>query len=136
MVDQGLKALVVRFLPPGASRPVLPGILSLTHAQNTGVAFGLLSGLPLVIPILVALTVVFLLLYNGGRRARDSLTRGALALLVGGAVGNLIDRLRLGYVTDYIDLHVWPIFNVADVAVVCGGALLLIGLFRQKRGEG
>jgi len=85
--------------------------------------------------VLAALTVVFLVVYNEGHWLRDPLSRAAAGLLLGGAAGNLSDRFRLGYVVDYLDLRVWPVFNLADTAVVCGGALLLWALFRRKRGE-
>lgn len=136
LLDQGVKALVVRLLPPGASIPLVPGVIFLTHVRNRGVAFGLLSGVPPVIIALVALTVVFLVTYNEGRRQHDRWSRAAAGLLLGGAAGNLGDRIRLGYVVDYLDLRVWPVFNLADSAVVCGSAILLLALLRRNRGEG
>jgi len=134
-IDQTVKALVLRTLPPDASVPLIPGVLWLTNVRNTGIAFGLLSGVPLAVTVLAALTVVFLVVYNEGHWQRDPLSRAAAGLLLGGAAGNLSDRFRLGYVVDYLDLRVWPVFNLADTAVVCGGALLLWALFRRKRGE-
>lgn len=136
VLDQGVKALVVRLLLPGASIPIVPGVLFLTHVRNTGVAFGLMSGAPPAIIILVALTVIFLVTYNEGRRKHDRWSRVAAGLLLGGAAGNLGDRIRLGYVVDYLDLRIWPVFNLADSAVVCGSAILLLALFRRNRGEG
>lgn len=135
-LDQGVKALVVRLLPPQASIPLVPGVLFLTHVRNTGVAFGLLSGIPPAVIVLVALTVVFLVTYNEGRRLHDRWSRVAGGLLLGGAAGNLGDRIRLGYVVDYLDLRIWPVFNLADTAVVCGSAILLLALLRRNRGEG
>lgn len=131
--DQGAKVLVVRSLPPAASVPVIPGILSLTHVQNPGIAFGLLGGISPAITAVVALTLFFILLYN---RARWLATRGAaagLALMAGGAGGNLLDRARFGYVVDYLDVHVWPVFNLADVAIVSGAGLLLLVMARGSR---
>ncbi len=130
-----VKALVVRTVPDGGGIALIPGVLWLTYVRNTGIAFGLLSGIPLAVVVLAALTVVFLVVYNGDRWRRDPLSRAAAGLLLGGAAGNLSDRVRLGYVVDYLDLRVWPVFNLADTAVVCGAALLLWALFRQKRGE-
>ncbi|MBI3976121.1 MAG: signal peptidase II [Armatimonadetes bacterium] len=138
--DQIGKALIVRALPVGGSVTVIPGVLSLTHVQNTGIAFGLLRGLPLPVLLLAALTVVFLLIYNwtrpGGGGPRDLAGRAALGCLLGGAAGNLVDRVRLGYVIDYLDLHVWPVFNLADAAVVFGGVLLLVAAVRQRPSRG
>ena len=135
LLDQAVKTIVVRILPPDHSVPLIPGFFSLTHVRNTGIAFGLLSGLPIVVLLLAALTVVFLVVYNEGHWQRGPLSRAAAGLLLGGAAGNLSDRIRLGYVVDYLDLSVWPVFNLADAAVVSGSALLLLALLRRKRGE-
>jgi signal peptidase II len=131
--DQGVKALVIRALPPSASIPVLPGVLSLTHVQNPGVAFGLLSGIPPVAAALVALTLFFLVLYNRSRWLTTCAAGGGFALMAGGACGNLLDRARLGHVVDYLDLHIWPVFNLADVAIVVGAGLLVLVMAREGR---
>lgn len=131
--DQVIKALVARALPPSASIPVLPGVLSLTHVQNPGVAFGLLSGIPPVAAALVALTLFFLVLYNRGRWLTTRAAGCGFALMAGGACGNLLDRARLGHVVDYIDLHIWPVFNLADVAIVVGAGLLVLVMAREGR---
>lgn len=129
-VDQVLKALVVATLPLGASVPLVPGLASLTHVRNTGVAFGLLSGLSPLIAAIGALTLFVMLFYNGGRRSATRAEGIGLALMAGGAVGNLLDRVRLGFVVDYLDLHVWPVFNLADVAIVAGAGVLVVALAR------
>lgn len=131
--DQGAKALIVRALPPSASIPVLPGVLSLTHVQNPGVAFGLLSGIPPVAAVLVALTLFFLVLYNRGRWLTTRAAGGGFVLMAGGACGNLLDRARLGHVVDYLDLHFWPVFNLADVAIVVGAGLMVLVMAREGR---
>lgn len=127
-VDQALKFLVSSTLPLGVSAVLFDGVLSLTHTHNPGVAFGLLPQLPVLVPALIALTLLSVLFYNDARWVASLRVQGALALLAGGAVGNLIDRIRLGAVVDYIDVHIWPVFNVADVAVTIGAALLIISL--------
>jgi signal peptidase II len=111
--------------------PVVPGVLSLTHVQNPGVAFGLLAGLSPLITVIAALTLVFLLFYNRGRQIRTRAAGAGIAAMAGGAAGNLIDRVRLGYVVDYLDVHVWPVFNLADVAIVVGAAILIVALSRE-----
>jgi signal peptidase II len=83
---------------------------------------------PVLVPALIALTLLYALFYNDARWAAPLRVQGALALLAGGAAGNLIDRIRLGAVVDYIDVHFWPVFNVADLAVTTGAALLMISL--------
>ena len=121
-----------RRLPLGESIPLLPW-LSLTHVRNRGIAFSLLADVPWLVPAGIALTLVFLLFYNKARWTRGVVARQALALLTGGAIGNLIDRLRVGAVIDYVDLSVWPVFNLADVAVTLGAGLLLLTLLRPDR---
>ncbi len=98
----------------------------MTHVHNRGIAFSVLGGIPVVVPAAIALTLLFILFYNRARWVRDPGARAGLALLCGGALGNVIDRLRVGAVVDYIDLQVWPVFNLADVAVTAGAAVLIL----------
>jgi len=128
VVDQATKFLVEARLPLGRSVAVIPRILALSHVHNRGIAFGLLAEVPLLVPTGIALTLLFLLFYNGARWSRRPLVQAALALLGGGAVGNLIDRVRVGAVVDFIDVHVWPVFNLADLAVTVGAGLLFLTL--------
>ncbi len=127
-VDQALKLLVASTHPLGVSTDLFNGILSLTYIRNPGAAFGLLPQVPVLVPALIALTLLSVLFYNDARWVAPPRVQAALALLAGGAVGNLIDRIRLGAVVDYIDVHIWPVFNVADLAVTTGAALLMISL--------
>lgn len=131
VADQATKVLVEARLPLGVSIPLIPGILTLTHMRNRGIAFSLLGGIPLLVPAAIALTLLFLLFYNKARWSRRPETQAALALLCGGAIGNLIDRLRLGAVIDYIGVATWPVFNLADAAVTAGAALLLLAAARR-----
>jgi signal peptidase II len=132
VIDQWIKALVARHLPVAASVPLLPG-LSLTHVHNRGVAFGLFAGVPPYVTIAVALTLLATLFYNRGRWHSERAVGAGIALIAGGATGNMIDRVRLGYVVDYLDLHVWPVFNLADAAIVIGAAILVFVLSRGGR---
>ncbi len=142
VVDQWTKWLVEVHLPHSASQPLLAGFLSFTHVRNTGVAFGLFAahgahgGTWLLVAMgLVALAAVFL--YFRLAPARNRLLLSSLALIVGGALGNLIDRLASGAVTDFIDVYVgnhhWPAFNVADSAITVGIALMVLDSFRSHR---
>ncbi|HLE78412.1 MAG TPA: signal peptidase II [bacterium] len=136
LADQAVKALVGRLLPLGDSVPLIPGIVALTHVRNTGIAFGMAGGVPVAVPGAIALTFLFLLFYNRPRWTRPPLARAALALLAGGAVGNLVDRVRVGAVIDYLDVFVWPVFNLADLAVTTGSALLILALIPRREPEG
>jgi len=126
VVDQLIKALVRQNLRPGAPVDVFHGVLSLNLTRNTGAAFGLFqTGGPLFVAVAVSVVVVILANYSRLSHARRPI-QTAVALIAGGAVGNALDRIRLGYVTDFIDLHWWPVFNLADSAIVLGVGLLLI----------
>ena len=126
-LDQISKALVRRYLPLNTSWDPIPGlgqIVTFTHVHNTGAAFGLFPGLGTVF-LAAAMVVVLLIIAYSGQLARATpLLRIAFGLQLGGAAGNLIDRLTQGYVTDFIDFRVWAVFNVADSAVVIGTVLL------------
>jgi signal peptidase II len=145
VLDRLTKWLVEERIALHDSISILPGFFRLTHVQNRGAAFGLFADSPsewkvaiLVGFSLLALGVVSTLLWRNSHT--PSVTGAALALILGGAVGNLWDRVLSGHVVDfldfYIDGHHWPAFNVADSAIVVG-ACLLVGeiLFRQAPGE-
>lgn len=129
IADQAAKALIEANLVPGEQVDVL-GPLEFTLAHNRGVAFGLASGGGV---LLVALTVAALVVV-GVLFARDPARPGmwvAIGLLAGGALGNLVDRVRAGEVTDYIDLLSWPPFNLADVAVTLGVVVLALSYLSE-----
>jgi signal peptidase II len=143
-LDQLSKAMVARWLDLHEYVSLIDGLLSLSHVRNRGAAFGLLSDwdLPyqslllsvLSIAALVAIAVYFFRLPSAAR-----LPRLALALVLGGAVGNLLDRVRLGYVVDFIHVywrqHQWPDFNVADSAITIGVTLLVLDILRSPGHE-
>jgi signal peptidase II len=136
-LDQLTKAVVLSHLAPGTHVDVVEGFVTLTLVMNPGLAFGLLGNVPsgwrwlvaaLSIAALVVLARVALRVLPGGSR----LDRVAIGLIFGGAIGNLIDRMRFGAVVDFVDLHVrgyhWPAFNVADSAITVGVLLLALRL--------
>jgi signal peptidase II len=136
-LDQVTKAIVVSQLREGETVRALGGVLSWTFQRNPGSAFGLFRHFPVVFTILaIAIAVVIVV---RAPRVRDMLTGVALGLVLGGAIGNLVDRIARppgvfrGRVVDFIDLHWWPVFNVADSAVVIGAVLLLIASYRGER---
>ena len=142
VLDQWTKWLVELHLPHHAAHPVIPGFLNLTHVRNTGVAFGLFASEGgnggswlLTLLGLAALTAVGL--YFWYAPSGDRLLLIALSLVVGGAIGNLIDRVSSGAVTDFIDVYVgthhWPSFNVADSAISIGIVLMAIDSFRARK---
>lgn len=133
ILDQVAKALIEANLVPGEQVDVL-GPLTLTLAHNRGVAFGMASGGGLA---LIALTIAALV-FVGVLFARDPARSGmwvAVGLLVGGALGNLTDRVRAGEVTDYVDFLSWPPFNLADVAITLGVVALAL-VYMREEGKG
>jgi signal peptidase II len=144
LLDQLTKALISRSMDLHEYVPIVDGILSLSHVRNRGAAFGVLSnaGLPHQSVLLSALSLVALVaiaVYFVRLPAAARMPRIALALVLGGAIGNLIDRVRLGYVVDFVHVfwrdHTWPDFNVADSAITIGVALLVLDVLRARRGE-
>jgi len=134
LVDQGTKYLVLTNLAVWQSIPLVPGLVQFTHVQNPGAAFGLLADWTWLF-ILVTLTVVGAAIFlNRHILNLDWQFQAALALEVGGAIGNLIDRVRFGHVVDFIDILVWPVFNIADMAIVGGALLLGYKLLRMSDG--
>jgi len=133
-LDQGAKAAIEAHLSPGEHVHVL-GPLELTLAHNSGIAFGLANGGGVA---LVALTLVALA-FVGALFARDPGRPGmwvAVGLLAGGALGNLIDRVRADAVTDFVDLLGWPPFNLADVAITLGVVALALSYIGGERRAG
>jgi signal peptidase II len=140
LLDQGTKALIVRSLPLHGYVPLVDGLLSLSHVRNRGAAFGIFSDwdLPYQTLVLAALSLAALVaiaVYFARLPAAARLPRVALALVLGGALGNLLDRLRLGYVVDFVHVYwrqyQWPDFNVADSAITVGVTLLVLDILRS-----
>lgn len=136
-VDQLSKAIVRQVLPLGESRSVIPEFLDLTHVHNTGAAFGLLNAAdfpykPMVMIAIAAVALVAIAAYATQLGFHERMARFGLALILGGAFGNLIDRATAGYVVDFVDVywgttHFWA-FNVADSAITIGAILVLLDM--------
>lgn len=133
VADQLTKLLASAAFSPGMGLPLLPPVLYLTYVQNTGAAFGLLRGYHAFFIVCSLLVIGWIIWELVGNPPREASSRWGCALVLGGAAGNLIDRLRLGYVIDFIDLRVWPVFNVGDTAITVGVSLLLWQAMRRHR---
>ncbi|HEY2544266.1 MAG TPA: signal peptidase II [Gaiellaceae bacterium] len=103
------------------------------HVQNSGIAFGLFASATAVVIVLTAIAIAWMLLFFTRSGARHPVLPVALGLVIGGSMSNLLDRIRLGYVTDFIDLRYWPAFNLADSFIVVGVAILLGTLLAADR---
>jgi signal peptidase II len=133
VLDQLTKRLVAHSIAPGERVALLPGI-HLVHTRNHGVAFGLEAGHGTLVAILVGLALLGLLVYFATHSSRPLIWL-ATGLLLGGALGNLIDRIRTGAVVDFVQLPLgWPPFNLADASIVLGVLLLLFAIESPRSG--
>jgi signal peptidase II len=130
--DQATKRLVAERLALGEEVEVA-GPLSIHHVQNTGIAFGLFPTATTLVIALTGVAVAWMLVFFARSGARHPVLPVGLGLVVGGSVSNLVDRLRLGHVTDFLDVGAWPAFNLADTFIVCGVAILLAVLLLADR---
>jgi signal peptidase II len=137
VLDQATKALVRRTMPLGSTRWVVPGVLSLDHVRNSGAAFSLLPGQRLFF-VAIAFVVLAAVAWVWWRfRPREVWLNIALGMVVGGSIGNLVDRATTGLVTDFINFQVFPVWNVADMCIVGGvSAIVLWLLFGQHEPAG
>lgn len=141
IVDQCTKYFIIKTFPLYSSVDILKNYLAIVHIRNKGIAFGLLAGqgsgirlVLLIITSLLAVGFIFYLLKTLSDKQRYAIV--TLSLILGGAIGNLTDRIRLGEVVDFIDLHWyryhWPAFNCADSAISIGLVLLLTGIITKR----
>ena len=141
LADRLTKNWIIHHIRPGYDIPIIPGVFRLSHVLNTGAAFSLLENAPanavrigLIAFSIVAAIIVFALLWRTGRTL--TLTSVALALILGGALGNLYDRVRFHHVVDFLAVKIvhynWPDFNVADSCIVIGACLLLLEIFQPQ----
>jgi signal peptidase II len=141
-LDQVTKVVVQAYVPLFELVEVIPGFLNLVHIHNAGIAFGMMNdmahplrnALTTALPLAALAAIIF---YSRQVRPDERLTLIGLSLVLGGAIGNLLDRARLGHVVDFIDVyrgdwHFWA-FNVADAAISCGAVLIFIELFLSGR---
>jgi signal peptidase II len=138
--DHATKGFAKRELDGGAVFDLVSGVVDLRYVENTDVAFNLLRWVPegirmpgLLVLGAVAVATLGVLLFRA--RSQPRLLRFALLLVTAGAVGNYLDRVLRGYVVDFVHVHYWPVFNVADVYVTLGYALLALGFFCLRRGD-
>jgi len=132
-LDQFTKHLVATDFVPGESRILIPHVLWLTYVQNVHGAFGLFGSRPwLLIGMALIVLAVFWLSFRDSA-ARSRLVRIAFGGIVGGAIGNIVDRFHYQYVIDFIDLRWWPVFNVADSCITVGVCLLVITTLARER---
>ncbi|MBU4149810.1 MAG: signal peptidase II [Candidatus Omnitrophica bacterium] len=136
-IDQYLKYMVRQNLLAGESVPIISNILHITFVTNTGAAFGLFKNATPVFVVISVVAVAFVamllikIIQQGGFFKRP-MFNFSLILILSGAIGNLIDRLFFGYVIDFIDVRIWPVFNIADSSITVGTLLLILSFMRHK----
>ncbi len=130
ILDQASKAIVKRFVTSPIF--VIPKVFSINYVRNTGAGFSLFGNIPNSNMYLTFLTMIIIgiILINYDKIERPVFP--FISLIVAGALGNLIDRIRWGFVVDFLDFQIWPVFNVADSAITIGGFLVLFYLLRNK----
>ena len=132
-LDQYTKHVVVTTFAPGESREVVPHLLYWTYVQNHRGAFGLFGSQTwLLVAMALAVLALFFFAFRDAA-AKSPLVRVAFGAIVGGAIGNIVDRFHYGSVVDFIDLRWWPVFNVADSCITIGVALLIISSMIRER---
>ena len=140
VVDQVSKLSIDRGMQLYQSIPVIDGLFSITYLRNRGAAFSFLSNVSWRLPFFIAITLVagvVILTAFRKMRADQKMAQAALAMVFSGAIGNLIDRIRLGEVIDFLDVywktHHWPAFNIADSLICVGVALIILDMLREER---
>src|SRR5690625_4027174 len=135
-VDQLTKAWVIQRLPVGEGIRIGTSWLFIRHVRNPGAAFGILQRYGFVPALAAAALIVLVFAYRGHLARQPAQVRWAVGLGVGGAAGNLIDRIARGAVIDFIDVSVWPVFNLADAAIVTAALILAMSVLRPPSDEG
>lgn len=132
LIDQLSKFSICNNLTNASSIPILKNIFHLTLVQNKGTCFGLFPHQTFFFASISVLVVGLILFFYGRLKTSILSLRVGLALILGGALGNLIDRLRFGFVVDFLDFRIWPVFNFADVSICVGAGLLILQLARRR----
>ena len=136
IVDQLLKLAILKYIMPVGSQSLIPGFLSLDYLENRGAAFGIFLNRQWLIAVITGIICIFIVAALFRYKHHDALSWTACTLILGGGIGNIIDRVTRGYVVDFIHFHFFPyIFNFADICVVIGVALLILHIFFNEREE-
>jgi len=120
IIDQCSKYIIKNNMSLYESIPVIPNIFHLTYIENPGAAFGLFANQRVFFIIITLIILGAVIYFYRHLKKQQIILKIALGMVVGGAIGNLIDRLRIGTVTDFFDFRIWPVFNIADSAIVIG----------------
>jgi len=131
-LDQATKAVLSHYLSDFQSITVIPNVFYLTLVHNTGIAFGLFKEGSWLLLIAIFIGIIILIYLASQSKRRTFLSQLSFGFVLGGAFGNLTDRLLKGAVTDFLDFRIWPVFNLADSFITIGVCLLVISILKQK----
>jgi signal peptidase II len=135
ILDQLAKFIINKTLNPNQSIPIIKNVFHLTLVYNRGAAFGIFKNQTLFFIVASILAIIFIYFNLRDSSPKSKLYILALSLIAGGTLGNLIDRLLLGYVIDFLDFRIWPVFNLADSAITIGAILLGYSMLREAQGN-
>lgn len=135
ILDQWTKYYIKTTMLPGMSIPVVDNIFHITYVLNPGAAFGILEHQTAFFVIIAMIMLIAALYFYRYIAEQHQLMRFGIALMAGGAVGNVIDRIKTGYVVDFFDFRIWPVFNIADIAIVTGVSFIIFYLLYFSRKE-
>lgn len=127
VIDRLSKLFAVRMMYPGQSVEVIPKIFNITLVLNSGAAFGLFKDRAAFFIVISAFIITLIILYAWRQNMMAPSVAVSLGLILGGSLGNLVDRASFGYVIDYFDFRIWPVFNIADSAICVGVGILILG---------
>lgn len=133
LVDQFFKFLILKYLGLSATYVVIKGIFSITPTLNTGGGFGILPNQTLLFILISLITIIFIIYTLLSRKLKGKIFVYSISMILAGALGNLVDRLRLGAVIDFIDFKVWPVFNIADSSITIGVIILAWQLLKNSK---
>ncbi|MBW2966552.1 signal peptidase II [Candidatus Woesearchaeota archaeon] len=131
ILDQLIKFIIIKKIPLNSSIKIIPKIFSLTHIHNYGAAFGLFQNASQLL-IWFSIIIIGVILYMYDKIPKEKIIQIFVALVLGGTLGNLIDRIRFGYVIDFLNFKIWPAFNLADSAITIGIIGLIIYLIKKE----
>lgn len=132
LADQLSKFYITNFLKVGESFYLIKGIFHLTYVQNTGAAFGIFSGRQTLFSILAFITIFIIIFSYRKIKSESFLINLGLAFILGGAIGNLLDRLTIGTVIDFLDFQIWPVFNLADSFICVGAGIVILAFLKRE----
>lgn len=132
LVDQFSKFLILKYLGLNATYVVIKGIFSITPTLNTGGGFGILPDQTFLFILISIITIIFIIYTLLSRKLKGKIFVYSISMILAGALGNLVDRLRLGAVIDFIDFKVWPVFNIADSSITIGVIILAWQLLKSR----